>query len=135
MALGVEDRFEIHELVSRYNRAIDSGDAEGWAATFTEDGVFDGIAGVFKGRDELRAFVRAYVTDPAFADWAASQHWTTNLVVDGDGDRAQLFANLKMVKPEADGGRIILVGWYEDNLVKVEGHWLFTTRKVRASGA
>jgi hypothetical protein len=134
MGLNVEDRFEIHELVARYNKAIDTGDADGWADTFTEDGEFDGLAGVFKGRDELRAFVRSYVTDPAFADWAASQHWTTNFVIDGDGDRAELFAHVKMVKPEADGGRIILVGWYEDSLVKVGGRWLFTKRTVRSSG-
>lgn len=133
MALDVSDRFEIHELVARYNKAIDTGDAAGWADTFTEDGVFDGIAGVFTGRAELEGFVRDYVTDPQFADWAASQHWTTNLVIDGDGGRAGVFAHVKMVKPEPGGGRIILVGWYEDEVVKLEGAWRFRRRTVRAS--
>ncbi len=133
MALTTSDKFEIHELVARYNKAIDTGDSSGWADTFTEDGVFDGIAGVFTGRAELAGFVSAYTSDPQFADWAASQHWTTNLVIDGDRDQAQLFAHVKMVKPEPDGGRIILVGWYEDTVAKVDGRWLFTKRVVRAS--
>ncbi|MEZ5232763.1 MAG: nuclear transport factor 2 family protein [Acidimicrobiales bacterium] len=135
MSLTFEDRFAVHELVARYNKAIDTGDAAGWADTFTPDGVFDGIAGLFTGRAELEGFVRDYVTNPDFADWAASQHWTTNLVIDGDGDRANAFAHVKMVKPEPDGGRIILVGWYEDELAKVDGAWRFTRRKVRASGS
>lgn len=134
MGLDTSDKFEIHELVARYNKAIDTGDATGWADTFTEDGVFDGIAGTFTGRSELEGFVRAYVSDPQFADWAASQHWTTNLVIEGDGDHAELFAHVKMVKPEPDGGRIILVGWYQDVLAKVDGRWRFTRRAVRASG-
>ena len=133
MALTTSDKFEIHELVARYNKAIDTGDANGWADTFTEDGVFDGIAGVFNGRAELAGFVSDYTSDPQFADWAASQHWTTNLVIDGDDDVAHVFAHVKMVKPEPDGGRIILVGWYEDDVAKVNGRWLFTKRVVRAS--
>ncbi|MFN0089338.1 MAG: nuclear transport factor 2 family protein [Acidimicrobiales bacterium] len=134
MGLDTADRFEIHELVARYNKAIDTGDADGWAATFTADGVFDGIAGVFTGREELAGFVKTYASDPQYADWAASQHWTTNLVIDGDGGEARLFAHVKMVKPEPDGGRIILVGWYEDELRKVDGRWLFAKRVVRAAG-
>jgi uncharacterized protein (TIGR02246 family) len=133
MALTTNDRFAIHELVARYNKAIDTGDPKGWADTFTEDGTFDGIAGVFTGRDQLQGFVEAYVSDPQFADWASSQHWTTNLVIDGDGDHAEMFAHVKMVKPEPDGGRIILVGVYTDTLAKVDGRWLFARRIVRAS--
>ena len=132
MALSTSDKFEIHELVARYNKAIDTGDAEGWADTFTEDGEFHGLVGVFKGRGELEDFVRSYVSEEQFADWAASQHWTTNLVIEGDGDHAELFAHVKMVKPEADGGRIILVGSYDDTLAKVDGRWRFTKRIVQA---
>ncbi|MFN0026300.1 MAG: nuclear transport factor 2 family protein [Acidimicrobiales bacterium] len=133
MTLSTADRFEIHELVARYNKAIDTGDATGWADTFAEDGEFVGLVGTFKGRDQLEGFVREYVTNPEFAEWAASQHWTTNLVIDGDGERAELFAHVMMVHPEADGGRIVLVGWYEDRLARIDGRWRFTQRIVRSS--
>jgi 3-phenylpropionate/cinnamic acid dioxygenase small subunit len=40
-----EARLAIMDLDAEYARAWDAGDAEGWAAVFTEDGVFD-MAGV-----------------------------------------------------------------------------------------
>jgi 3-phenylpropionate/cinnamic acid dioxygenase small subunit len=40
-----EARLAIMDLEAEYARAWDAGDAEGWAAVFTEDGVFD-MAGV-----------------------------------------------------------------------------------------
>ena len=58
-----DDRVEIRDLISRYNKAIDTGDADGYANTFTPDGQFIGIVGTFNGRDELRAFAAAYATE------------------------------------------------------------------------
>ena len=54
MALTNDDKVEIQELISRYNKAIDTGDAESWAATFTDDGEFVGLVGTFHGAEELR---------------------------------------------------------------------------------
>ena len=131
MALKTTDRVEIEGLVARYNKAIDTGDAESWAATFTKDGEFHGIVGDFTGTDELAAFVRAYASEEQFAEFASAQHWVTNIVLDGDSDHAEMFAHLMMVAPQPDGGRIILVGHYEDTLTRVDGHWLFAKRVVR----
>jgi uncharacterized protein (TIGR02246 family) len=131
MAIGTTDRVEIEALVARYNKAIDTGDADAWAATFTPDGAFHGIVGDFVGTDELTKFVRAYATEEQFAEFASAQHWVTNIVLDGDGDEAEMFAHVMMVAPQSEGGRIILVGHYEDTLVKVDGRWLFAERIVR----
>lgn len=131
MVMGTTDRVEIEDLVARYNKAIDTGDAEGWAATFTEDGEFHGIVGDFKGRAELVAFVEAYATEEQFAEFASAQHWVTNIVLEGGGDHAEMFAHLMMVAPQAEGGRIILVGRYEDTLRRVDGRWLFAQRTVK----
>lgn len=131
MPVSWSDRVEIEDLVARYNKAIDTGDAEAWAATFTADGEFHGIVGDFVGRDALTAFVRAYATEAELAEFAAAQHWVTNLVIEANGDEATLFAHLMMVSPQAEGGRILLVGHYEDELRRVDGRWLFTKRHVR----
>ena len=104
-----------------------SGDAEILFA-----GTFWGNTVITRHTRKEGGFVRDYVANPDFADWAMAQHWTTNIVIDGDGERATAFAHVKMVKPEDDGGRIILVGWYEDELVKTDGTWRFSRRKVRA---
>jgi uncharacterized protein (TIGR02246 family) len=130
MALALTDRVEIEDLIARYNKAIDTGDAESWADTFTPDGEFHGVVGDFFGRDELVAFVKAYSTEEQFADFAVAQHWVTNVVIEGDGDEATLFAHVMMVSPTDDGGRISFVARYEDELRRVGGRWLVTKRHV-----
>ena len=42
-ALSAQDNFEIQQLYARYNIAIDGGDGEAWAATFTPDGAFQSV--------------------------------------------------------------------------------------------
>ena len=43
---------------------------------------------------------------------------------------ATVFSHLQMVKPLPDGGRILLVGHYDDIVRKVDGQWLFAQRIV-----
>ncbi len=59
-----EARLAIMDLEAEYARSWDAGDADGWAAVFSEDGVFD-MAGVgtqprlvYTGTSELAAFCR-----------------------------------------------------------------------------
>ncbi len=132
--LSAEDRLEIRELIARYNVAIDDGDAEGWASMFTEDGVFDGIVGRFEGREEIAGFCRRYSTEPKYADFRACQHWVDNVVIEGGGDEATLRADHLMVQPTAEGGRILLVARYDDEVRRVDGRWLFARRHVRTHG-
>jgi SnoaL-like domain len=55
-----DDRDEILQLLYRYNHTIDSGDAQGWADTFTDDGVFGPPTGqVVSGREALVDFASA----------------------------------------------------------------------------
>ena len=53
-----EDRAAIGDLLARYCHNFDTGDADGVAGLFTEDGVFDpGVTGFgpFEGREIIRA--------------------------------------------------------------------------------
>ena len=43
--LSAQDFVEIQQLYTKYNWALDSGDAEGYASTFTPDGVFNNNVG------------------------------------------------------------------------------------------
>ena len=45
MALDPADTLEILQLAARYNHAIDYGDPEAWAGTFTADGTFNTATG------------------------------------------------------------------------------------------
>src|SRR5271169_756385 len=72
--LTADDYIEIQQLYARYNNAIDSGDAEAYAATFVPDGVFN----TFNGHDALVGFIN---------DWrdkmkgTSRRHWNTNLAI------------------------------------------------------
>ncbi len=123
MPLSLEDQLDIMELMARYNHAIDSGDAEGWAATFTDDAAFEGSTATLKGREELLEFVRS--RDPS----NPLRHWNNNILIDGDGDDAT--AKVYLITFDVSGPpKIRSSGLYHDTLRRVNGHWRFTHRKV-----
>ena len=122
MALTSEDKVEIAELAARYNRAIDSGDAEGWAATFTEDGVFEGSQGKVQGREALVHFVE----DREQRATSQQRHWNNNFVIEGDGDSATLTCYLLLMS----GSEVAAIGSYDDVLRRVDGAWRFAHRTV-----
>jgi len=47
----VRDRAEIEDLMWRYTRALDTTDADAYAAAYTADGQFSAGTNVTKGRD------------------------------------------------------------------------------------
>ena len=128
MALSSDDRQAILELAARYNHAIDSGDGAAWAATFTDDGVFDSPQAVVEGNEALIGFATAFPTQVP-----GGRHWTNNHVIDGDGDAATHTCYLNLMSVEG-GAKIVITGIYNDELAKKDGAWRFTHRKVSVDG-
>jgi hypothetical protein len=124
--LTVEDRLEIQELYARYALMIDSGDAEGWANTFTPDGVFNNSS---RGHDALVQFVH---------DWRANRnganrrHWYNNLILTptAAGVRASVYMILLDVgtRPPAPVNSYL----YDDALVRTAGGWRFQSRVLKS---
>ena len=52
-----EDRIAVEDVMARYVWAVDSLDAEGYVAVFTEDAVIDSNGSISKGHDEIRKIV------------------------------------------------------------------------------
>lgn len=132
------DRAEIEDLQARYLFALDFFDAATYAATFTEDGVLDWAGGVVQGRDAIRSESEAM--GKAFrAQSGANQdhpprlrHFISTMVIKVEGDRAVAraywheFNNDGRSRWPYVGG----YGHYEDELRRVDGHWLFSKRKI-----
>ena len=115
-----EDRAAIRDLLARYCHNFDSGNADGVADLFTEDGVFDpGVAGFdpVEGREVIRGFVGSM---PA----GMVHHLTTDAAYDVDGDVATGIASFLAVAK----GAIVTVGRYHDDLVRVDGTWRLRRR-------
>jgi ketosteroid isomerase-like protein len=128
MTLSSQDYQELQQLYARYNVAIDSGDAEGYAATFTPDGVFNN----FSGHDALVGFVKTWRER---LNGANRRHWNTNLLISGDGKTATGSVYLMLLDVSTKPVSIAAVATYTDSLVKTADGWRFSKRTTHSDGA
>src|SRR6476619_5192658 len=53
----VEDRIAVEDVMARYVWTVDSLDADGYVAVFTEDAVIDSNGALSKGHEQIRKIV------------------------------------------------------------------------------
>src|SRR5262245_9602477 len=132
-----EDRIAVEDVMARYVWAVDSMDADGYVAVFTEDAVIDSNGNISKGHEEIRKIV-------------------TNLIKRRDDNKAKglptanlyhVISSVRIIFPKADEalyqsywqtvGRdkddkmiAAAVGRSEDRLVRRSGKWLIQSRKL-----
>jgi len=126
--LTAQDNFEIQQLYARYNIAIDTGDAEGWAATFTPDGVFNSMS----GHDALVNFIKAWREKMG---GATRKHWNNNLQITGDSKAANASVYLMLVDYSTKPPSIVATATYTDSLIKTKDGWRFTKRTTKGDVA
>jgi uncharacterized protein (TIGR02246 family) len=127
------DQARIRELTARYNRCFDDGDPDGFAATFTEDGVME-VTGTFSvsGRAGLADMVRHTPYGVV--------HVTVDATVEVDGDRAvQDVTLLVLSRPGPDAAQgskstLTNTGRYRDDLVRTPAGWRFSRRTATLDG-
>jgi len=91
-----DDRAFIEDLQARYMFAFDYGDPEGYAGTFTPDGVLDYGGGEIKGRKAIAAFFaagrkrteEARAKTPPGQQPTVGRHIINNMVIEVDGNEA-----------------------------------------------
>ncbi len=128
-SLTTQDYVELQQLYARYNMAIDSGDAEAWAATFVPDGVFNNTN---KGRDALVQFVKDW---RAKRNGANRRHLNSNLAFVPTSDGASGSCYLLLLDISTRPATNALTGLYEDSLVRTPQGWRFKSRVVHADPA
>lgn len=143
-AAEAADRLAILEMQNRYVYAMDYFDADAYAAVFMEDGVLDWARGEVIGRDAIREFMATGTYDlrklnfqPATTEdgreWQpAVRHLVTNQVIEINGDTARVFSYWMNYSNAADRRKIewLSYGSWDDELVKVDGEWLFKRHKI-----
>lgn len=128
------ESFEVERLYARQSRLIDSGDAAGWAATFTADGAFHSPSypEPAVGTPALVAFAERYAEGQRSG--TVSRHVVTNVdVVPGaDADHLTAYAYLQIVAtPRGEASRLVRLTTLTDELVRGDdGAWRFATRRV-----
>ena len=126
--LSTQDYIDIQQLYARYAQLIDRGDAEGWANTFTPDGVFNNSS---RGHDALVQFVH---------DWdkrrgASLRHWNSNLVVTPSAEGASGSIYMQLLDISTKQPTATASYRYEDALVKTAAGWRFKTRVLHRDTA
>lgn len=122
--LSAQDYVEIEQLYARYNHAIDSGDAAGWAATFIAEGKFQ----QFSGTEALKGFVKNWVEN---RNGANLRHWNSNLLITPSAEGANGSVMLMLLNVGTRPAAIAATGMYSDKLVKTPEGWRFAARTVK----
>src|SRR5262249_44569551 len=118
--LTPQDMADIQQLYSRYYHTIDAGNSEGWADTFTPDGVFNGNT---RGRDGLMAMIkRGDTTRPL-------RHWHSNLTLEPSPEGAKGSVYVLQIDITTKPPSIATYSRYDDQLVKTPQGWKFKVRQ------
>ena len=125
--LSSQDYYEIEQLYTHHNQAIDNGRAEEWAATFTPDGVFKKR---FVGRQALMRFVQEWR-----ASGASRQHWNGHLSITGTSGAARASVYVTVVDTSVKPVVVLSTDVYSDDLVKTSEGWRFKSRVVEPARA
>ncbi|MGH9494767.1 MAG: nuclear transport factor 2 family protein [Candidatus Sulfotelmatobacter sp.] len=135
-----QDRAQIEKLMWRYVRALDTENADAYAATYTPDGQFGSGVSATKGREALKKMIMDLRQRNADAEAKSGTkrppmyHVLTNSYLEFvDKDHAHMEAYWMTVF--AQGGpnvpvRVAAAGREVDELVRVNGQWLIKTRDV-----
>ena len=126
-ALTAQDFVDIQQLYAKYNWALDSGDAEGYASTFTPDGVFNNNVGhdaIVKFANTFHAGMGSHV-----------KHWNTNLMITPTAEGASGQVYLVLVDFAGKPPTIATSASYADELVKTAQGWRFKKRQTKGDAA
>ena len=113
------DHAAIRELIAGYALALDGGDVEGCVRLFTGDAEFLVYGRSFAGHDGIGKM---------FRDAPRGLHLTGVSRIDVRDDTATARSQVLFVRA---GSLQLRPALYDDELVRVDGHWLFRRRRCR----
>lgn len=132
-----EDRTAVEDVMARYVWAVDSLDADGYVAVFTEDAVIDSNGSISKGHDQIRKIVTDLIKrrdDNKAKGLKPSNlyHMTSNVRITFPQANEAVHQSYWQTVRRGDDGRMIVaaMGRSEDRLVKRNGKWLIQSRTL-----
>jgi ketosteroid isomerase-like protein len=117
---------DVRDTIAAYTMAVDDGRTDDVVATFCPDGRVDlpGV-GAFTGHAAIRAAFSGMKSRPSVKHVVVNTH-----VTECDGESATAISDLIVLRKDASGWVIHLVGRYFDVLHHGDGGWRFHARKL-----
>jgi uncharacterized protein (TIGR02246 family) len=132
-----EDRIAVEDVMARYVWAVDSLDADGYAAVFTEDAVIDSNGNISRGSQEIRNIVTSLIrrrdeNKAKGVPTANLYHVISNVRISFPKANEAVHLSYWQTVRRDDSGRMVAaaMGRSEDRLVKRNGKWLIQFRKL-----
>jgi uncharacterized protein (TIGR02246 family) len=132
-----EDRIAVEDVMARYVWAVDSLDADGYVAVFTDDAIIDSNGSISKGHEEIRKIVTNLIRrrdDNKAKGLPASNlyHVISSVRITFPRPGEALHQSYwQTVRRDNDGKMsAAAMGRSEDRLVKRNGKWLIQWRKL-----
>jgi len=123
----LQDKDAIRELFTKYCFLTDSNSVTERAELFTEDCEYNVDGEELRGRDATKVIVDHDLPEGRIRP---IKHLTLNVAIEVNGDEARADSYALVIQRSPDGLSLntIVVGRYEDVLVKQDGNWLFKIR-------
>jgi ketosteroid isomerase-like protein len=142
----LEDRLAIEQVWAKYAQALDTADPEAYASLFTPDAYLEVDGKPYKGREAIQGLIRdmrkrlgieQLPADARGRRFGPIRHILSNLIVDVQGDRAtsesywtEIITSGKDNRGIGKPPSVLKMGRYEDELVKLNGKWLYSRRII-----
>lgn len=123
-----DDKTSIRERLETYGDAVARQDLESYLGCWTEDGRRSGAGGECQGTAELRAHWAG-----VFGSIEQMAFFTQIAAIEVDGRQATVRSSCLEILKFRDGNSTQLIGDYVDELVQVDGAWLFAHRHYRVA--
>jgi hypothetical protein len=128
MSSALEEKDAIRDVLSEYCFCLDGGLHAEMAALFAPDGVWETAFGSGEGREGIRTLL-ARIGRPSGTEPRAV-HLVGNILITLDGETAQVRSNWAEPMNSRRGPVIEAAGAYYDQMVKLDGKWLFKHRRI-----
>lgn len=129
--ISADDRLDIIELMAKYAWSYDTSDVEGFAHTFTPDGIVEVFGKeMARGRETMRSFLEQGFAMRGDKGW---QHLTDHHHFrDYDGKSCTIYSYYFMTEGDGNGANVHLraMGYYISHCVKIDHRWFFKKRAV-----
>lgn len=127
----IEDRLEIRELIETFAVGAMHVDAEIWGSTWAQEGAWKlpSMETAATGKDNV---IAAFKEKMSYLDYMSMISFPHELVVEGDKAQGKAYCR-ELIYPKA-GGRVVVIGYFDDEYVKRDGRWLFLSRVYNVIG-